>query len=298
MDKNPVDFPLEKIKSYIDSTPSNLPIKLLGGEPSLHKDFLEIIKYIHAKGKVLTVFTNLLTDHSIWADVAKFSKDNNYPMGLTLNSTELYGQRASTFKTNIAILKEALLIHFCFGYTIGEDFDDSVVDFNFLSEFISNHNSNLRISSQVPFPGSKSSVVHNKKIGNHMMKFVNRINYTGDSFKRAFRFDCQALPCWFSDKDWQVVKDSRHSRFCSTPPLDVFCGDGTSMYGLCCQDLVYTTPEDEPFNYKKTLSSLINQYHAEDKKIGFLPVCEACKYMGKDCLGPCLAFKRHYLGQL
>ena len=286
---------LEKLKDYVDRIPPGMPAKLLGGEPTLHPEFSNLLRHCLSSNRQVMLFSNLLTDHRTWKEVADLTIGcQPGQFSLVANSTELYGERWKTFRENLELFRNHGKAKVTFSYTIGEAFDSSCIDFDYLKEFLKGGSHEVRLSCQMPFPGSESIVIGNEKLGANVVEFMDKL---GEDLFQRVNFDCLLLPCWFSENDWAKYKFLRNDngQFCKAAPFDVFVCNDAAIYGLCCQDIECSIDDVKTIDVAKVTNRLTNRYHAHELALGVPKICRECRYFGDECGGGCLPMRRQIL---
>ena len=275
-------------------------IKLLGGEPTQHPQFLEFLDCIHSHHKEITLISNFLFNEKIRDGIIERIK-KGYNISFLINSTDLdVKDRINIFKDNYSSIYSLLYAvdreeNMSCGITLNPaknvNYDVNYLDF--LKSSIPNIE-RLRIS--LDFPGDyknkdENSIIEDLTTGNRILGIVNWClkNLISPSI------DCILFPCLFENKEeLKFLK-----KFCSKvsfscggrngAPTDIF-PDETVSY-------CYPLKEALKLNYKNYNSSeeaseaLKVSYRILKSKITLPKKCKDCKFrLCGECEGPCLGF--------
>ena len=294
-----VDMDFELFKKFISKIKNkNRVIKLLGGEPTLHPQFKEIVNYVLAEHRPLTIITNLLFDESTLSFlVDKYEK--GYNINYLINGTDLdtNKKRADTWFRNYNLLyktayKKALESNLSVGYTL---MPDKNADFYIkYSNFLLNNIpaiETLRIS--LMFPGSEKAkenlyFINNKDLGDDIIKIVK---FAIDNMIKP-RLDCIIYPCMFRSREhFKIMTKFVESvrTICSNgAPADVF-PDGTMSYCYPLRESI-KVDTDKYEDLEQAAEDIQLRYKAILSTIKLPDACQNCNFIKMGlCQGPCLA---------
>ncbi len=278
------------------------PIKLLGGEPTLHPDFLKMVNYAVNHGVNVTVISNFLFSETVKDGLVEILKNNKLQFlanGSKHSNPEMY----DLFVENYNAIYKALYrrdeeLGLGCGLTITNETPKE------LGAYIEKLSKDIisieRLRISMSFPGAEKD--------KDKFDFIN--NYTvGDSFVAAVsvclalrilpNIDCTIFPCLFEHKEKfkYVSKFALHDRepgACGDQghscPGDVFA-DGSASH---CYPLKDSVKFD---NITKRFSSYMEVVGAMALKSRFLKgaveapeACQKCRYFIKRCQGPTMCY--------
>ena len=283
------------IEKYKDSS-----IKLLGGEPTCHPQFMEIIDSILEKRKGITLISNFLFNDKIKNFIIKkISQGAN--IHFLVNSTDLdVRDRIKIWSNNYRDIYNLLysldkVENISCGITIYEknDVEYYIQYLDFLYENVPNIE-RLRIS--INFPGDEDkkdvySIINNKTLGNIILcifEWCVQHHITPSP-------DCILFPCLFNNKEeFKFIqryssKDLRFKCGYNGAPMDVFA-DGTVSYCYPLKNVIDLKMKE--YNSVSEIQSALNvEYQISKSKICLPEECSNCEFKKCGmCEGPCLAF--------
>lgn len=288
---------LENFKEYIEKY-KDKNIKLLGGEPTAHPEFLEFLKVACEKGKKsIILISNFLFGEKILIGILDLL--NYYNISFLANGTDLeVNNRMNIWKENYKQIYQKLYSldreeHLATGITIDDSKDLSyyVKYFNFLKE---NTLKLERLRISLNCPGSEKdknpyNVINNKKLGEKVLALVQLCldNYITPSL------DCVLYPCLFNNKEeLKVLKKfmDKTSFICHGSPTDIF-PDGSVEH---CYPLIHKVSmpsNNDCFTEKELVNSLNIKYDILKSTVELPEECIKCVYhMNGKCEGPSLCF--------
>ena len=254
---------------------------ILGGEPTLHPNFIEIIQQALKRGFFLKVFSNCIMDNekveflaslpaksmSIICNISDYFKDSPKNQAKRIHSLEVLGSRI----------------------TLGITVSSIDFEYDYLLDFITKYhlNKRLRVGIAQPIVGQENVYFPPEQypeIGTSMVKMAN------DLIKHdiLIGFDCGLTLCMFTEAQLGAImtKTEGFKAVCH-PIIDI----GPDLETWSCFPLseVYRSTLDQfPNN-----SALINFYKgafAPYRSIGCRPECLHCDYMRRgQCHGGCVA---------
>lgn len=263
-------------------------VSLLGGEPTIHPDFIDFVRYLNERGFRINVFTNGYISDRRLADFERFFR--NIP------KEKLF------FTCNVnhpSICKEKEIVQTgnffqAFGYRTGlslniyqKDFDwdyalDYIRDFDLKKR--------IRVGITHPIPGAVSVSIQKTDMpimAKRIMRYVDKCDKEGIQLG----FDCGMPLCLFSDEDLgKLYKNGGHKiRFDCGIPLDI--GPDLSVWS-CFPLSNFNRKSIYDFN---SLHEIKDYYMKANKWIRtrgseLFEECKTCKYQETGrCAGGCLA---------
>lgn len=271
-------------------------VQLLGGEPTIAKNFKEIFDYLmHKQDGNSPVahddYPTLITNNLFSEELCEFLfeyLEKGYKFSMLLNATELDEQnRFPTFLRNYNRLAQLNVDHMSVGITIDATRSTRylVKYVRWLIQNIPTFSHHLRLSAPMP-SGTKTYIPYeHKDIGRKIYKVCKemvRLHTTGN-------FDCALSPCLFTEKQYGFVNKYFQSRkFCQKEcgPRDIYpdghvirCYPASAIRTLPSDNIDYVT--DSIYKRIPDFSWNYPTYLPEK--------CENCNYYKmRLCEGPCL----------
>lgn len=270
-------------------------VQLLGGEPTIAKNFKEIFDYLMHKQdgdcNCCKDEPTLITNNLFSEDICNFLfsyLEKGYKFGMLLNATELDEQdRFPTFIRNYNKLTQLNVDRINIGITIDATRSTRYL-VNYVKWLIKNVPSpshRLRLSAPMP-SGTKTYIPYeHKNIGRKIYKVCKamvKLNITG-------HFDCALSPCLFTPRQYSFISKYFTSRlFCERHggPKDVY-PDG---HVIRCYpgSAIRTDPSDNIDYIMDSIWKRIEDFSC-NYPIHLPEKCNTCKfYKMRMCEGPCL----------
>lgn len=297
---NIIKMSLEKYKELLDKIPdnTNMPIKLLGGEPTQHPLFKEFVSEALSRNKEVVIISNFLFNE----DILKFllSVTGSGKISFLINSTGLdINNRIKLFSKNYNTL---------FSYLYGLDLeekmscgitletDKDVLYYLEYIDFLLEHIKKIeKIRISLNFPGNKKDkndfyFLNNKELGEKFLILSKKSIDIGANYS----VDCIIFPCMFENKEeFKLVKKfvEKLSTFCNGVPADIF-PDGIVSYCYPLKESIKVDSKNHKY-LEDSLQELKIRYSIlENKIVDKLPeICISCKFRSRGiCHGPCLGF--------
>jgi len=263
-------------------------IALLGGEPSLHPNFIEFIIYLLERNFHVNIFTSgIMSEEKLMESTKVLSGINPERLSFVCN---LNNPKTSNF-SEVESVKRFLkaLGHLTSpGFNIYKpDFDLDFI-FQYINQFgLKKH---LRLGLAHPIPGKKNKYV----AIDEMQKMANRLLEFNEHFARfhvTCGLDCGFPMCVFTNEQLGSLYkiSSGHLKFGCGPAVDI----GTDMSIWCCFPL-------SDF-HKKTIFDFDNmhevvQFYEEKQRLvrgevsGLFEECDNCIHANdRLCSGGCVA---------
>jgi len=263
-------------------------LSLLGGEPTLHPDFIDFVWYLHQREFKVIVFTSgiMATEqleaakaHLLKIPVEKLSFVCNYnhPDSSTAGETKQLNRFFKTFSKYTSLSFNLYRQEF---------------DFTFLVDAINQYGlkRHIRLGLAQPIPEQKNECLTLAEIRDMGRSFENQLQIL-EQHRIEMGFDCGMPLCIFSNEVLgRLFKLNRGKvKFYCMPAIDI----GPDMQVWACFPLC---------NYeKKALYDFDNvdemrryfpqQYHnLRGKRKGIFEECQTCTYLKENlCAGGCLA---------
>ena len=253
---------------------------ILGGEPTLHPQFTDIVDRAIGNRLKVKVFTNGLMSRKI----QKYLFRNNVDIVLNINEPD---------ETPFRHLKKLENVYENLGPNIRLGFNIYKEDFNlsFLFKLIDKHHMHrsIRLGISQPILNRKNIFIAPnmyRKIGKKLVGFAEE----ADRSDIRFTFDCGFILCMFSKTDiGKLFHYAAQLRFVCGPAID-FDPD-LNIWPCFPLSSVENRKLAEFANFKE----LVNYYEGIKRKfshIGMFTRCNSCKFLKrKQCHGGCISHK-------
>lgn len=196
-------------------------INLLGGEPTLHKDFPKMLEYLLLNDFVVQVFTNGLADNkcldkvsevlrkiTLREDQLKFSVNVNQSKEREIGETE---KQVAFFERFHKLAFPAFTIH------------EKDMDLSFLIDLVNKHNLDpaIRLGLAMPIIGVKNKylpIKHYRNVAESIVRLVD------NSPGITVTFDCGFPLCMFDMAEIQRLSKSEENDFMFScgQPVDIY----------------------------------------------------------------------------
>ena len=295
------EMSLETIGTILDKTYTGdaSRISLLGGEPTQHSRFAEILDLCYTKKFKVLLISNFLFNEQTLQKLLQIIADPDKNLSFLINATELrIGTRMETFARNYNTILQAVTDHnktdsLTCGLTLDgelltqEGFDNYL---GFLQQSLTEIPA-MRFS--LNYPGSldgkeKFYFLNNKEFGDHIYYVVRRLLYAGITPV----FDCISFPCMYrTPKIARFIRayiEKDNGYICQGAPAD-YLTDGTVRY--CFPTLSISVNGAKYKTDQSIRSALKNKYDEVLKRATLPEPCITCEYKREGtCHGPCLGF--------
>lgn len=287
-----IDMPTDIFKQALDFIDrSNIKqIRLLGGEPTIHPHFPELIDMALKKNKPIRLFSNGFIPPKVLSILTDIPKNL---LTIILNVTDFEEQSSDDREKNIRIMKQlGLKIMLGFNiYKLNQSFE-------FLIFLINKYNLKriIRLGISHPCIGTKNNYLLPKfyfQIGQKIMEFYQTVNKNDI----IINFDCGFVPCMFQKKIKNIrniIKEQTGLK--CNPVLDIL-PDGRiiSCYPLFPLDSVTLTNKITADEVKNQFESQLALY----KSVGIYKFCSICRIKTENlCSGGCIAQKIQRINQI
>lgn len=268
---------LETILTYID--PNNGVVSLLGGEPTLHSKFKEIVVRVSEAGYTIKIFTNGCTSalrniHGISPDDIRIILNLNMPDTYNEKEWQQIEKNCILFKDQIALSFNVFRPDFTWDYL-----KDAILQWG-LSRFI-------RIGMAQPIKGMNNAFLQEKDLRTACSRLVAMAeDLAMDGI--AIGFDCGFRPCTFTQEELGILAEcNTNFLFVCKPVLDI---GPQLMTWRCFPFSVEPGVKLTDFKSLKELEQHFTEKWSSIQKIGNTDECGDCKNMkAAICDGGCLS---------
>ena len=263
-------------------------LSLLGGEPTLHPDFIDFVCYLHQRKFHINVFTSgILSDRNLNAakkyllkipvESLSFVCNYNHPKTSKVSETKQIEKFFQSFSKYISLSFNLYQ----------KDFD-----FTFLVDAINKYDLKryIRLGLAQPIPGQKNECLSLKEIRGIAETLRNQLNILEEN-EIGIGFDCGMPMCIFSNEDIGRLFKLNKGRvvFNCGPAIDV----GPDMQVWACFPLSnYEKKSLYDFDNVEDMKKYFTNQHNDIRKerCGIFEECQNCHYLKEDlCKGGCLA---------
>jgi len=271
-------------------------IKLIGGEPTIHPEFLKFINYLVDQNREFVIISNFLFTEEVLKGLMEVLIRSKVHIGFLINSTELDEKnRMEKFKRNYNMIYSLL-------YKLGKEdtmscgitFDNNrSIEYymTYYDYLIENLVAIERMRLSINFPGAQKDkgdfyVINNKELGK---KFV-AMAMKSMSIKAPISVDCIIFPCMFSREDYKFLNKFFNPRsICDGAPADLF-PNMTLSHGYPLKESI-SINLNKYTNYETAASELKLRYDILESTVELPEECKVCRFNKEGlCHGPCLAF--------
>lgn len=276
---------LEDFELYLDFVVRNgmRRIKLLGGEPALHPEFLEILRRASQRGLDTLVFTNGLWPASIREGLRAIPLAE-WKVRFVFNVHEPRLQPAAELALAFESIKIAGGQGAC-GFTIYRE----GFDLQFIPDLIdaAGMSRDLRLGLAAPVAGAENLFVEAARfraIGSRLVEQLERL----ERRDVLASFDCGFPLCMFPNENLgKLIRSSRKFHSVCGFPVDV----GPDLTAWPCFPLSnIANVRLLDFPNAAELRAFYSSRLAHLRRIGALEACAACKYRRREqCCGGCAA---------
>lgn len=292
--ENPNDITqeqLQNILNWLELDTFNYTLGIIGGEPTLHYNFLNIMKQIYSFCKKNKINYNIFTNGIELYKFIRYLPDETY-YTLNYNSPEILtsSQKINLDKTlQILNLNPNKKSHLALGCNICNEIND----YSFFWDAIKNYNLNPLIRVSVAAPIYNKDKI-NKEIyyKNLKQKFITFLQ-NANKINANIIFDCNQIPlCYFTQDE--IKKYNLQTNLCKNPAIDI---TPDFQFISCFGTSIKLNKEN--FNNLTELQNYIkNNIYPELQQNNNSGKCENCiKLKNQECQGGCLAFSKKLLGQ-
>lgn len=256
-------------------------LSLIGGEPTLHPKFRDIVSSALDEGLKVFVFSNGIMSHETASHLANLPDDK---IGLLINVNH-----PSTYAGGQFDRLETTLSLFGVKASLGYNIHSLDFDFTFIGEIALRHGTkkNIRLGLAQPIIGGKNQYIKTSDYPLIAGRLVEQAEFL-DSSDISVGFDCGFVLCMFTREQMGRLA------FCRTQ-LDFYCGPvvdiGTNLDVWACFPLTeWKKVRMEDF---ENASGLVSHFEKEEllyHKSGIYANCLGCKYMERgQCAGGCIS---------
>lgn len=279
------------IVSNLKKMGSKQPIKLLGGEPTLHSSLFEIIDYAIANKFTLQIFTNGVLEKRKVEKLISYGKNIEYIFNI---STPGY-QHNLRLRTIVNSNMEKLGSHSLIALSLTIDpFFQPTMFLKRMGKKILKAISSIRIGLGNPIAGKKNWYTFKQFpiIGEHAISLMRWARKNG--FSKDYYLDCGFTRCMFTNEDYEYLKNESSfvgwGCFGKKSTLDI----STNLNAFHCFPLSnHKRYNIKKIGYENSHRALIKMRMAFWSQLK-IEACVKCSFYGygeEKCPGPCIALR-------
>jgi len=254
-------------------------IRLLGGEPTIHPQFQEIVSVVVSTGLDLILFSNGFIPEKILPFLEEMPTEK---LALLIN-VNAKGKVKNLDRLRQRVLKR-LNKKVTLGFTILDPNFDLSPYFRWIIEY--GLQRKVRLGLAQPIYGGGNQFLSPKLYKNAARSVL--INAKAAQLEDiSLEFDCGFVPCMFTGEEWQQLDElGVNSESHCAPNLDIGL-DGTIFH--CFSISQIATPFDTVKTTQEALGEL-NKQRIFFRQVGIYPECSNCieLHQGR-CCGGCLS---------
>ena len=267
------------------STAGEKGVNLLGGEPTLHKDFLRMLEHLIERSFKIQVFTNGMVSRDLIFSIRellenKMSEKDQVCFSIHLREPSVRTEEEDSLQRDfITVLNKYTYPSF----TITNE----EIDFTFLVKAIREYNMDptIKLSLALPVIGGDNIYLQLNSYRAVAKKIVSLSESVDDI---VISFDCGFPLCMFTiDELNRITKDKKHGiKFMCGVPLDIY----PDLTAVNCSPL--SRMHRCSINKFEKIDDLIESFDT-----GFMtpfgiyePKCKGCELFRDICFGGCKSF--------
>lgn len=266
--------------AFLDRSPID-QVRILGGEPTLHPDFKEIIRLAKNTRKKILLFSNGLISDEIIELLTEFSPEN---LTVIVNVTPFNNEKDEVLNKQRQVIKR-LGPRASLGFNIFKP----DVSFEILIDLIESCDvqRRIRLGLALPCLDGKNESLHPRQypwVGEKIVRFAVQ----GADLAIILSFDCGFVPCMFGEDGLEALKDAKADiGWHCNPILDI----DTSGRVLHCFPLagIYSEPLSDGSDADALREKFIEQSQ-HFRRAGIYRDCSLCDLKHTEvCPGGCLS---------
>ncbi len=259
---------------------------LMGGEPTLHEDFLWMLEKASEKGFKVDVFSNGITDFS--DDEIKMIKEKSRFWIVNVNDPKNYSaDKVARLEKLLKGLNDSASITF---NITDEDYDPSYV-IDYINNFKLRRDIKLGIA--LPTLNQENKFASTEDFAG-LSRTVVELSYRMKKEKIMGEFECGVPHCFFNNRQRTIIKKNNFASFSQCCSMLDILPDGNAIYCLPLAKLL-----KEHYSRFKTYLELwtyFQDYYRPYRSAGYKKECLTCKWKWS-CNGSCLSrIMPYYIG--
>jgi len=273
-----------KIAEFLSREPKMPYMNFLGGEPTLHPDYLDFLKFAVSEKFIVNTFTNGIIEESLLREIEELgSRTNwaNFNFLINVNDAEL-----RTEKEEVALDRTLKALHKA--SSIGYNIHDVDCDLNFLLDMMLKYRTQPTLRLGIAHPNKDKT---NKFLTFEDCRKVRKAIVDITNKRRVMEanlvFDCGFPLCMFSEEDIGklYLSPTTGINFGCRPAVDIF----PDLTVAPCYPFVDERVNLLDFKNYAELDEYLSKALASKNCI--LEMCDKCWFLGRLCSGGCKAHR-------
>jgi MoaA/NifB/PqqE/SkfB family radical SAM enzyme len=256
--------------------------RLLGGEPTLHPEFIAFVEKAINKNFNIMLFTNGLTSDKTIQYLRSLPKGRLSILLNTIHPSENNIHGIEQQKKFMEILGKDIIV--------GVNLFNQALDMDYLIDYIMNYNlkKEIRIGISHSVLSQNNTFLHPKdylKVGYQIVSFKKKI--IPKNIKIGF--DCGFVPCMIPQEYYDLMSEELKKTGNQCHPIIDFLSDGSfiSCYPLNNHLKIAINDEINARYLTNEFETSLQPY----TKIGIFPYCSTCPLFNIRCNGGCMSFR-------
>ncbi|MBU0730130.1 MAG: radical SAM protein [Proteobacteria bacterium] len=279
---------LRKVMDFLELS-NEKQLRLLGGEPTLHPEFLSIVDEAIGRGFRVHIFTNGMMPRKVADGLAEHDPEKiSFLCNVSPQAKDTKEQRA---RVHYAL--EKFGSHLQLGVTLTEP----EMEYEYLLDYIDRYklSRHIRIGIAQPIVGAENSHL-GTGLYRETGKFIARMALECEKRDVLLGFDCGLTLCMFSEEEIGILAKCSEGFKCVCGPI-IDIGPDLDVWSCFPLAEVLNT-KLEHFKTRNQIASFYNDLLHPYKQLGAMGDCVLCKYKKRNqCTGGCVAHTMNALNK-
>lgn len=270
----------KKYLDYLDRSGMD-SVRLLGGEPTIHPEFLSFVNMARERNKKINIFTNGLIPKRVIEVLSELNEDE---CRLLVNVTPNIEYSNTINQTKLNVIKKLNQISMI-SHTI---YHSDIDQFDHLIDVIDETGCQRAIRLGIALPTDTGNAYihpkHYKKIGTMLVDFIIKAHKENINFS----FDCGFVYCMFSNEEITELESINSLPSWKCAPIIDIAPDDSAIH---CFPLSHEIKINNALEYdENTLNKIFKNMLSLKRILGIYKECTQCKLrMVHGCSGGCLS---------
>ncbi len=256
--------------------------RLLGGEPTLHPNFIEFVQKALNRNLDILLFSNGLVSRKVLDFLATIPKNK---LSILLNTIHPDENNLNGMKRQQEVMEKLgeIVIPGVNIYSAGQELE-------YLLEYVIKYylNKEIRIGISHSVLSQNNVYLHPKeyqKIGYNIAMFKIKAKNS----RVSLGFDCGFVPCMFPEEYYDLLSEELKKAGTACHPIIDMLSDGTFISCYPLNNFLKIKLNDKI--YAKNLMLSFDKALSPYKDVGIYPHCTSCPLFKKRCNGGCMSFR-------
>ena len=254
-------------------------IRLIGGEPTLHPKFQEIVSRIRSTGLDLILFSNGFISQKNLGCLEEIPQEK-FAVLVNVNAISK-GENLEKLRQEVL---RSLNIKVTLGFTILNPFFDLSPYYQWINDY--GLQRKVRLGLAQPIFGGGNQYLSPKNYRNAAQSILNNAEKSKNE-NIQLEFDCGFVRCMFTNEEWQQLDDwGVIAESHCAPNLDI----GLNGQVFHCFSISQITTSLDKIDSTKAAITELNDQRKLFRKFGIYPHCSECPELNNGrCCGGCLS---------